>query len=911
MNTVTGGNEGFHSPQPSLKKVAVVAVHGISDQKPCESARAIADLLLAHTDPSQSRYTPFHEHAIRIPVAPVQPRQQINIRMMSGWNASLHHILDWILPRKWAEGLYRLWDSADERGPYMRRLLTGKPEDENDPRSQSDYLFLRDQLESYELNEVQPRSVYDSLYLDGCRVTTDPATQATVKTQVHLYEMYWADLSRLGSGFMRIFGELYQLLFHLGSLGRQSVDLLRAEHQTTKHMGDVSELFNIWAWYSATQALATRIFSLLLPILNLYLLIAALSSLPGNLPAAYLRPIASGVIGFLVTVAMGCVLIHRPKASFGSWMLFPVGIGFITALGIKAVLTPEMSPLSKLGVYHLLFIEWIILLGAGIWVLLIQPYSRHRPGAGTFAIVAAIPLGVTALSLLWMAPDSHAGITFVSLRLVEVIYSLLLVSWLAFLLLYFASLVIGKMAISQIPRGDNRRALARQSAWTARFSLSLPAILFSFLTLSLWTALARVAAPLLPKQDYEPLLLFKAVQLTFTPAQFANKLTVFSGSALALVIILAVFLAIGILLWAFGPAILTEQFPPSSKKRQQEQQAQAEFSAGLGNWLSQGFKLIVGPGDWLISGVIPFLFLVGIFDGLSLLRGTSFLATLFPGLVGTFNSTETLLTWVAGLLTASATSLIAFGERLDQLSLGLRGVLDATLDVDNYLRVHPRDDNPTGRIFARYTSLLRYLCQRTKPDGQPYDAIVIVAHSQGTVISADLLRFLAIDPDPALAALGRSIPIHLFTMGSPLRQLYSFAFPSLYHWAINPTAAADTTLAIADKAQPNPQALLGVKTWVNAFRSGDYVGRYLWRSDKAKSCWQRVNVQGTPNYISEDPAQLRREFCLGAGAHTHYWDKTAPEVAHEIDRLICHSMEQPQEGLGESHQDRTSNPTLG
>jgi hypothetical protein len=885
MNTVDGGSQGVQPPQPSPQKVAVVAVHGISDQKTCESARAIADLLLAHTDPEQSRYTPFYEYPIRIPVVPVKPRQQVNIHMMSGWNASLYRILDWILPRKWAEGLYRLWDSADERGSYMRRLLTGKPADENDPRSQADYLFLRDQLESYQLDEGQPLSVYESVYLDGCCVTTDPATESTAKIQVHLYEMYWADLSRLGSGFVRIFGELYQLLFHLGSLGRQSVDLLRAEHQTTAHMGGMRELSNIWAWYSASQALAVRIFALLLPILNLYLLIAALSSLPGNLPAVYLRPVAGGVMGLCVAVALGCLVIRHPKMSAGPWILLPLGIGLITALGSKALLTPAISP--KLGVHHLLFLEWIALLGVGIWMLLIRPYSRHRPGANTFAAVTAIPLGIPTLLFLWIAPDSHAGITFVSLRMVEVIYSLLLGGWLAFLLLYFTSLAIGNIAIAQIPCGDHRRALAHQSAWTARFSLSLPAILFSFLTLSLWTALARVAAPLLPNQDfYQPLWLFKTVQFSFTPADFTHKLTVFSGSALALVIILTVMLALGILLWAFGPAILTEQFPPPAQKLQHRQKVQEEFAAGLGNWLNQGFRLIVGPGDWLISGVIPFLFLVGVFDGLSLLRGTSFLATLFPGLLDTFNSTETLLTWVAGFLTASATGLIAFGERLNQLSLGLRGVLDATLDVDNYLRVYPRDDNPTGRIFARYTSLLRHLCQRTTPDGQPYDAIVIVAHSQGTVISADLLRFLAIDPDPALAPLGSSIPIHLFTMGSPLRQLYSFAFPSLYHWVINPTAPADTTLALADTAQPNPQALLGVKTWVNTFRSGDYVGRYLWRADQAQDCWRRVNLRGTPSHLSEDPAQRRREFCLGAGAHTHYWDKTAPEVAQEIDRLI-------------------------
>jgi hypothetical protein len=244
------------------------------------------------------------------------------------------------------------------------------------------------------------------------------------------------------------------------------------------------------------------------------------------------------------------------------------------------------------------------------------------------------------------------------------------------------------------------------------------------------------------------------------------------------------------------------------------------------------------------------------------------------------------LNWVAGLLTASATGLIAFGERLDKLSLGLRGVIDAILDVDNYLRLHPRNDNPSARIYARYTSLLRYLCRQTAPDGEPYDAFIIVAHSQGTVISADLLRFLAIDPDPELAQIAASNNIYLFTMGSPIRQLYSYAFPHLYRWAIHNPSSAETSLALSPQANPFPQSLLGVRSWVNAFRSGDYVGRYLWRSDRFTEQWLKANLQEPPTHISEDPNRTRREFCLGAGAHTHYWDKTAPEVAQEIDRLI-------------------------
>ena len=40
--------------------------------------------------------------------------------------------------------------------------------------------------------------------------------------------------------------------------------------------------------------------------------------------------------------------------------------------------------------------------------------------------------------------------------------------------------------------------------------------------------------------------------------------------------------------------------------------------------------------------------------------------------------------------------------------------------------------------------------------------------------------------------------------------------------------------------------------------------------------------------VSSDGRQ-RTEFCIGAGAHTHYWDRTAPTIAMELDRLIATS----------------------
>jgi hypothetical protein len=208
---------------------------------------------------------------------------------------------------------------------------------------------------------------------------------------------------------------------------------------------------------------------------------------------------------------------------------------------------------------------------------------------------------------------------------------------------------------------------------------------------------------------------------------------------------------------------------------------------------------------------------------------------------------------------------VVLGSRINRFSRGFRPVLRVMLDVDNWLREYPRGSNPTARICGRYASLLRYIAAWRSPDDERagYDALVIVAHSQGTVITVDLLRFFTAE------GWTSPLPIHLFTMGSPLRQLYSLRFPYLYEWARSEAPGPRAGL-------PDPTRL-GVRQWVNAYRSGDYVGRSLWRTEKDKEVWDpEVPLQ-------EDG---REGFCIGAGAHMHYWDGTSAAILRKLDSLI-------------------------
>src|SRR6266511_3608787 len=57
--------------------IAVIAVHGVADQKPFTSAREIANLLVDYPHGEQQRYSTFVEDEIRLAVDPIYPRQKV------------------------------------------------------------------------------------------------------------------------------------------------------------------------------------------------------------------------------------------------------------------------------------------------------------------------------------------------------------------------------------------------------------------------------------------------------------------------------------------------------------------------------------------------------------------------------------------------------------------------------------------------------------------------------------------------------------------------------------------------------------------------------------------------------------------------------------------------------------------
>jgi hypothetical protein len=315
------------------------------------------------------------------------------------------------------------------------------------------------------------------------------------------------------------------------------------------------------------------------------------------------------------------------------------------------------------------------------------------------------------------------------------------------------------------------------------------------------------------------------------------------------------------------PSLLEEVRPSTNVDAHGPRREAVVWSERLGAWLGDGlrwlkrtFTAAVPPGA-MIGGV---LYLAFVYREFSFPLGSG-VAGWLAGSLDYFEG-ETLVAagkWLAG----GAVTLAALGARFTDTLGRLRVGIDAVLDIDAYFRDPPNRQPPRARIYSRYASLLAYLRDRG------YGRIVIVAHSQGTVVSADLLRYLHMQQ--RLPDIVGTIPISLLTVGSPLRDLYAAHFPLLYRWM----GSNVTRFATAEPAA----STIGALEWVNACRAGDYVGRFLWTPAEQGYRIARLRADGT---VEADRAGDRTEFCLGAGAHTHYFSNDAVALAVEIDRLI-------------------------
>ena len=858
----TALDEG-ESPNPRAPRVAILAVHGIGQHAAGSSEDAMVDLLLALPPAEPDAccpFGPFRVVGIQIPLRPLRVPEETAPK--ANFGARLLHLYE-----EQSTKLAREWSAKSGRSKAGLDAA-------NVHQGETGYEYMSMLLRDYQGGAAG--NVYTTKRLEGTRDASAPGGRA----EAHIYEVLWADLASANNTFLRFFLALFQLLLHLGSLSRLAVDT-----------GSIENSGFLWQAYLSMQRYAVRMLQIFLPLFKVILLIALFSCIPG-LPNGIAHGIAVPILlcALAGTIVGLLVLTTISKAITVSPWIWAAGAFIPGALGagvgsLSAFRHGNAACAGSIA-------SWICL-GVPLLYFVLSQYENVRKGVQVTGWVSYFAfLGVYVFCL------RNHGMQQASFWTVEWVVAAIRASWLLMFGFAFLAIVFSSLLLRREKKNSPKRARLRAAIRTSRLALALPAILFLLITSMVWGSmffLAKLAQK--PRTRFfddslftstgwgtdwlSHLRLIPDVNCLVIPGDYLKSLLCWS-LGYQLPITLALFaLGLFLLIWWVIPGALTERFRLRNDQKTPRNSSNAQ-SVRLGSWISRGLDatsvvtLLVWCSIFLAPPVfylIPEHFFPS--NLLALLKGTT------VSIVGSF-------------------FLISSGAVLAAVVKYGSPVLGAVLDVDTYLRTTPHDATPRAKILERYVSTLRYLAHYRGTDGLGYDSVVIVSHSLGTLITADLLRFLKHRGDPDLAAFGLAgdndaphIPIKLLTMGSPIRQLLNRFFPYLYDWVrrepdngLNPLPAPTTQPpALPPNAPPDPQEL-GVALWVNTYRSGDYVGRSLWLDEWYCRTNPAMNNGRYPYslYVASD--RWRAEMCIGAGAHTHYWDDTAPDVAEVLNSLI-------------------------
>ncbi|QYY33779.1 hypothetical protein K2O51_33580 (plasmid) [Cupriavidus pinatubonensis] len=742
MEAHRGNGKMQHDPE----KVAVIAVHGVGAPKFGETARRLATLLHRHgcEASARGRYSAFDETTIEVPVG--------------------------------------RWDGSNIPSSSISADIEFSIRAIND------------------LDDCDCLAHYRTVKLSGKRFTNENSV-----TAVDVFELRWADLSSGTRIWSKFVVELYQVYFHLASLGRKTV-ISAAQQSGSSLMNGSAFAHRCVEWLLPTG----------IPIANLFFLVPALALVVLWIPER-LAPWIAAVLLAAVILVIGLGLLFSARAPRLSMFVFP-------AAGLAAAAAKGGSnSATGLGYVAMLIGLWFAWV-ASRWLMSRYQDSVKNLTAGAGALSTLLLFAVAASQQYGSLAERDSMIG-VAVWMATAIFLLLQILWLLLFLLLalicILSLAGGVAGLGQVERHALR---------TGRLGALGSTTLFFLTTVLLW---ASILAHILDKDRLHPNIRFKhdlpALMYGGSPAkcdplcgvnlyEFIEKLYAYTVGLHANLFIILIAVALFLAASSVMPSAWYETRPPSGK------QSHGSLEGRMKAWLDRAGWMLWPAEIFLVASIIAL--------------GSGYLMA--AGLPANDD-------WLrrAGVLLAAAVPLsILLRARLPKAPAA---ILDIALDVSNWLKERPFRSNPRGRIMSRYIGLLREICKEGA-----YDRIVVVAHSQGTVISADLFRMLEQTRKwPFLA--DRKPPIELLTAGCPLRQLYLSRFPVWYGWASNPDVRS-----------------LGVTSWVNVYRTGDYVGRDLW-SDASSSLTDELSTI---------------DISIGAGAHTHYFDETAPEVGRIIDSMI-------------------------
>jgi len=817
---------------PDHPRVAVIAVHGIADQRRGDTGQAVAlQLAAAGGGRVQTQDLP-------LAVPPLDPA----VAYKRWW------------PKSWMQrgrkSLRQSW-----RSDFLDRAIGAEPGSAARPNSAlsgaadvgvrfTDYLLAKAQG-ARKNDEAEPANVSVST-VDGPQLHAD------------VFEMYWADLSRLPGSVTRIVSELFTLLFHLSRLGVDTLSL--AEGLAGR--GPLT-------WLARVQRGADWLFSRVLALLALQLVVCGLVLAPVLLGAAHSDAVHALAVA-LAGIGSAAAWVYF---AHGRWRL-AIPIGALLGWGVWNGVHSEHGNLG-------LMLAWLAVLTLVYGSLMRYIEQRFAAVLGIGMAMYAATLGTIALRSQGADFDHKQGWINGTLGALEAVLLAHAVLWAALALLLAASVLLSEWALWRTrPRDD--RADYRTTLVTARLGLFTSVGAFLVVLMVGFLLVSRMLRGLLGTESYTPWWFCKTCT-ELCASVFLDQRAQGHAGTFAPVLLFLLGL-IGFVALVFAPSVLRELRLAAPK------------AGGLGRWLSTGYRAI----EWLVRlWGIP-LVPVAIAVVLVLLaaqagyRGIVFadgMPALLPAKLESVTqqiSTDWLETIVYAIA-GGTVGLLAIGKIAIKQLQALRAPLDAALDVDNHFREFPRDAISRVRIVERYVALLDHVRR------QGYQRVVIVAHSQGTVITADLLRYLQqrdrlgglaeVPPDQVDPRVLRywlaGIELRLLTVGSPLRQLYALRFPALYPWVMAGVRGADDSAWVG----PQPHEL-GLQRWSNLWGSGDYVGRWLWsKPDASLPRPLQVNPASYDGFRHQgQDAQGRhwKDGCIGADAHTHYFDLEQRQVAAEL-----------------------------
>ena len=964
----------------TTSRVAVIAVHGVADQQPGDTARAVVDLLVSSA-PEGTCYTSAASEDLSLRVPPLQP-QPGSVPDAERDSQATPSSEDRPVGKSFRQSLRsdfhrQAW--AEDTAPAAPDTAAAQAElgvpavDKDRGIALSNYLLAK-----HLRNGATPET-YDTACISLQRHAVGPdQLRAGVDSRtadVDVYEMYWADLSRLSGSMPRIVSELFTLVFRLSKLGRGTVDemrgqLGRARDAQAPWARAYARAWGVLAWLQiALDWLFVNGLALLfaqLALLGVLLVFLGFTSgiAPEIAGGAAARESARvhqtwlhmGIAGALIVLA-GLRLLYRRGDGKWTQMALPAAVMALAAAALVVGIASGPGLLQWLTA-----ITFLVL-------LTLANQSMLRIADDRFPLVHAAGSwmwGASALLMVASAIHEMQGLgseqwreAWVHAALFTTETVLLVIKW---WWIVAGPLLLVWFVAGQVARLESGYA-SRASVATGRLGITVSVGMFLVVTMTIWALGNNVLSQSVDGVGYQPCVFaYAPVEGDPLPAstagynacmwqsrnaasqaaaapmptastvlydRYANSTSAFSALATLLMLLVAY------LLMMFTPSVLAELKLIADARRDAHRQeldrrrhqpgargpraagpdrrvplaAQAQRARELGRWLTAGYRrldlavAVVTALGIVLSAGITLVFLSTIWDhdkvaawiaAAGLTEAMGWIGGLQARASG---ATHTILAPLQALVFSAAgigAALSVLGGTLSRRIPSLRGPLDVAMDVDNHFREFPRTDIPRAHIFSRYAALLEHV----RAGG--YDRIVVVSHSQGTVISSELLRLLSsrdqAAPRPGDTPLlhGNALPpVSLLTLGCPLRQLYAARFPGLYAWVL-----------ARNGAMFGPRADdIGVQRWMNAFCSGDYVGRWLWSHAGDETALRHPMVDTIsadpfgradaytgfdpmpPVDAVLDPAR-EAEVCLGLGAHTHYLERDQTTVAWMIDYLV-------------------------